>query len=324
MRRPLTPLVPDRRRLLRWAALLSLAAPALHPGPAWAGGAVRLHTGAPEGSPADLWARAFAPFLERHLPHNSVEVVARPEGGPVAMLGDLARAPGAIGTVLAPDILARIAASDRPRALAGFRFLAAVTEEPLVLVAAPGTELAALRESGAVLALPPPGSTAALAAEALLHATAAAAVHFPSGTAARLAAQSGNTAAALVRLPDAIGAIRDNRVAALALATAARSDLLPETPTLTELGIPLTAAARRGFVLPPGATAGFASLITAALRDVVADPEYVAQSRDGGMLPQLRDEAAWTAELGLATPAPQIAGGTPMTGGPARSSRISP
>ena len=161
-----------------------------------AGGTVTLLTATIPDSASDLWVRAFAPFLERHLPRRSVQVRGLPnDGSPgLRVLDAVARGNGGdlvLGHVLTPDLLARARARGATDLLDRVRFLGAVTEEPLVLVAPPGTELSALRtgpgaQSG-TLALPPPDSAAALASAPLERVLEMSALHFPSGAAARQA-----------------------------------------------------------------------------------------------------------------------------------------
>ncbi|UFN46957.1 hypothetical protein LPC08_13040 [Roseomonas sp. OT10] len=278
------------------AALLAPRAPAR------AAPTVTLLVPGPEGGSSDQWLRAFAPFLERHLPRRSVTVLARPGANGLAMLRELAEArPDGrlLGYIQAPEFLTRAVEQGEADLLSRLRFLGAVTEEPLVLVTPPGTELAALRAlpSPGVLGLPPPNSVAALAATAVIGPLNLSALHFPSAAAARQAALSGNVSAALVRLSDAIAALRDGKLSALGLSGEQRSPLLPEAPTLAEQGLPLRSTSRRGFVLPAGIAEDQARPLTEALRQVVEDPEFAAQSQATGLLPSYLDGAAWTAAV---------------------------
>ena len=268
---PATPLltaVPRRRLLLGLAA--GLATPFLaRARPAEPVTEVTLLTGGAEGGPTDLWLRAFAPFLERHLPHRAVSVSNRPEASRAQLLVTIASAPAngrSLGYAVTPDIFAQPGTGRASGLLKRLRLLGAVAEDPLVLVAPPETSLASLQREREpqTLALPPQGSTAALATPALQEHLPLAPLNFPSA-AARQATLSGNVSAALVRLSDAIAALQEGRLAALGLALAERCALLPETPTLSERGIPLVASARRGFVLPAGTPDAVAAPLAAAL-----------------------------------------------------------
>lgn len=302
--------MPTRRTLLaRLGAGLGSAA--LLPGtvpaaraltPAARGGAVALVSGAAEGTAADQWVRAFAPFLERHLPRRPVTVAGRAGLGGLAVLRDLAGESGdgaALGYASTPELPARVLEQGAAALLGRVRFLGAVSEEPLVLVAPPGTELAALRRPGGsgVLALPPPGSAAALAAAFLEGEMNLAPLHFPSGAAARQAAVAGNVSAALVRTGEAAAPLRDGRLMGLGIASAAPCPAFPGVPTLAEQGIRLVASSRRGFILSAAAPESEAQSLAAALRAAVADPEYVAQAEAAGAVPAFLDEAGWTAQV---------------------------
>ena len=259
-----------------------------------------LLVGAEGGSGADLWVRGFAPFLERHIKEVQVRVVNRPGEGGLAALRELAAAP-VDGSVLAyaptPFLVARMVERRATGLLEGLRLLGAVTEEPVALVAAPGTDLATLRAQGSdrPLGLPPPVSAASILAVDLMPFLPMEQLHFPSASAARQAAASGNVAAALVTVPEALVAMREGRLAVLGLAAGARHPQLPDVPTLREEGIPLDGALRRGIAVPAGIAPRPAAHIARALRAAAADPEFLAQAEWRAVLPRFRDEAEWKA-----------------------------
>ncbi|MFL5332359.1 MAG: hypothetical protein ACJ8H8_04090 [Geminicoccaceae bacterium] len=102
---------------------------------------VTLLVGAAAGSAADIWARSFAPFLERHWPHASIAVVNRPGERGLAAARAVAAAPAdgrLLGAVATPLLLARAIEAHAEAMLDGLDFLAAVAEEPLVLVGQAG------------------------------------------------------------------------------------------------------------------------------------------------------------------------------------------
>ena len=93
------PVTSPRRRLLL-GLTAGLAAPFLarvHPAGAMEN--VTLVTGGAEGGPADLWLRAFAPFLERHLPHHAVSVANRPDATRAQLLAGIAAAPTIVAAI---------------------------------------------------------------------------------------------------------------------------------------------------------------------------------------------------------------------------------
>ncbi|MBI0536400.1 hypothetical protein D9599_12520 [Roseomonas sp. KE2513] len=295
-----------RRSILGGAALLAVpgAARAQLPTPYVAPGgrsrSMTLLVGAEGGSGADLWVRGFAPFLERHIKEVQVSVVNRPGEGGLAALRELTGSP-TNGSVLAyaptPFLVARMVERRATGILDKLRLMGAVTEEPVALVAAPGTELSTLRSPGSnrPLGLPPPVSAGSIMAVELAQFLPMEQLHFPSASAARQAAASGNVAAALVNVPDAVVAAREGRLAVLAIAAAARHPQLPDVPTLREEGIALDAALRRGIAVPAGIEERPAAHIARALRAAAADPEFLAQAEWRAVLPRFRDEAEWGA-----------------------------
>ncbi|MFC7476966.1 tripartite tricarboxylate transporter substrate-binding protein [Dankookia sp. GCM10030260] len=290
---------PGRRRLGALAGL-ALAAPALSRPARAASAPVTLLVGAAPGSTADAWARGFAPFLERHLPRTAIAVLNRPGERGLAAARAVAGAPPdgrLLAAVAVPQLLARSIELRAEPLLTRLDFMAAVTEEPLVLVGLAGTtdDLDALRGLGpqAVLGTPPHGSAAQLAAVALGQGLPLDLLAFASAPAARQAVLAGNAACALLPLPEAIAALRDGRLSGLALARTRRSDLLPEVPTFAEQGIPLQSAAYRGFAVPAGTGQAALAPLLAALEAVVVDPEFVDQSQARGSVPRFIGQRAW-------------------------------
>jgi tripartite-type tricarboxylate transporter receptor subunit TctC len=261
---------------------------------------ITLLVGAAGGSGADLWVRGFAPFLERHMKQVQVAVVNRVGEGGLAVMRDLADAP-TDGSVMAyapmPSLLARMVERHATELFNRLRFIGSVTEEPVALVAPPGTELAALRRQsgGRPLALPPPVSAAAILAAELGTELPLEHLHFPSATAARQAAMSGNVEAAMLAISDCVVPVREDKLSVLAIAARARHPQLPETPTLRETGLAIEAGLRRGIAVPAGISPEAASRISRALAAAAADPEFLAQAEARFILPVFRDETAWRA-----------------------------
>lgn len=282
-----------------------LAAPLLlWPGAAAAQAAVTLIAGTPPGSAADLWIRGFAVFLERHWPRTAIQVVSRPgEGGLVAARAVAAAAPDGrlIAAVATPVLLARAVERGEEAVLAGLHFVAAVTEEPLLLLGHPGTagEFAALRAigAGAILGAPPAGSAAQLVGRGVARLLGLDLLAFANAAAARGAVVAGTIPCAMLAAPEAMPALRDDRLVVLGVAQARRSPLFPDVPTLSELGLPVSLVARRGFAVaagtPPETTAKLARTLAAA----AADPELAAQASDAGYVPVFHGPPVWDAAL---------------------------
>lgn len=290
-----------RRRALLALPVAALAAPAL----AARAHGVELLVGAAPGSAADLWARGVAPFIERHLPRLSVAVRNQPGRGGLAAVEQLsAAAPGTktLGVLTTPLLLVRAIEAGAPTPLAQAAPLAALVEEPVVLVTAPGgpEDMAALRALAdrATIGTPPPGTAAHLASLRLDGRLDLPVLAFPSPGAARQAAQAGHVTAAVLGLPEAIGALRDGKLVGLGLAAARRSALLPDLPTLREGGVDLVATAQRGFATPASAGEEWRAIAAGAMAAVAADPDFIARCEGVGQTPRLQTAEGWSRLLG--------------------------
>ena len=261
---------------------------------------VELLVGAPARSPADLWARSVAPFLERHWTRVAVGVRNLPGRGGLDALAMLAASTPdrkLIGVITAPLLLCRAIEAGETSPILRIMPLAAVLEESMVLVGPPdgASDLAALRAgtAGRPLGTPPPGSAGHVAALRLDSRLDMAVLAFPSAVAARQAALSGHVPAAMLSMPDAILALREGRLVGLGVAAARRSALVPDMPTLREQGIDLVASAQRGFALPPGAPDAVRDALLLGLEAMAKDPDFIAAAAVGGQTARFLGQATW-------------------------------
>jgi tripartite-type tricarboxylate transporter receptor subunit TctC len=254
---------------------------------------------APAGSAADRWARGLVPFLERAWRGQRLALRNLPGRGGLDGLAALAAAgeQRLIGMLTTPVLLARAVERDEASPLGRVRPLAALVEEPVVLVTAPGgpADLDALRSAalGAPLAAPPPGTGAHVTAMRLADRTGLPLLAFPSAAAARQAALAGHAPAAVLTLPDVLAQLRDARLVAIGLAAPNRLPLLPELPTLREAGLDLFGATRRGFALAPAADPAWQAWLLAGLETLAADPDLATQCAELGQVPRFMGPAAW-------------------------------
>jgi tripartite-type tricarboxylate transporter receptor subunit TctC len=290
-----------KRRLLLGAAL---ALPALRaPTPAWAARKLELIVGARPGTAVDTAARAFAPFLERHLPQLRLRVVSVPGEAGAAALRTLAGAgEGVLGWVATPTLIARQV--ERPGLrplLAGLRLVGAVQKEPVAFVAAPGTPPDALRAiladdpRAAPIATPTAGSPAHLAVLRLqkLAGRALNILTFPTAAAARMAALAGNVGVAALGLTDCIAQLRAGQLTGIATASRRREPAWADLPPLAESGPSLSAVIWRGLAVPPGASEELVAALAQALGKVVADPEFRDHATTMGFAAGYLDGPAW-------------------------------
>ena len=84
---------------------------------------------------------------------------------------------------------------------------------------------------------------------------------------------AGNVQVMLDQIPSAIGQIQGGRVRALAVTGARRSALLPDVPTLAEIGLPEAQATSWGAVMAPSGTpVPIVLRVNAAIREALAQP----------------------------------------------------
>ena len=148
-----------------------------------------------------------------------------------------------------------------------------------------------------LLGTPPGGSAPQLVGAALAAHLGLTPFAFANAAAVRQAVLAGHIQLAMLAAPDAMALLREGRIAALAVAAERRSPLLPETPTLSEVGLRLAARASRGFALPGGTPLAAVNALAQALRAVVLDPEFVAQADAFGYRPDFQGPEAWMGQV---------------------------
>jgi tripartite-type tricarboxylate transporter receptor subunit TctC len=278
------------------------------------GDGLTLMVGAAAGSPEDHAARAFAPFLARHMPRTAIRVANRPDNDGLAACHAMLDAPPDGLTLLwgvTPTLLAQCLAGDEAALLDRIGFLAAVRREPVAFVSPAQSTLATARDllraadsRGAALPLatPFPGSPAHLAALQLqaIGQTPLAIVAFPSAIAARQAVRAGTACAAALALSDAIDDLRDGRLVGLGITASSRVDAFPDIAPLEDAGLGLSMAVLRGLAGRSDLAAPAAQRLLDALRGIAADPEFRAEADANGFQVAWVDSAAWAAAAGAA------------------------
>ena len=287
----------SRRGLLIGGALL--ATPRL----ARAERTVRLMVGARQGTAADREARAFVPYLARHLP-GAIEIHNMPGDAGMRSLRSVADAVqdgSVLGWISTPSLSARLVDREAGEVVSRLKLIGAVQKEPIVFVSAPAAQLGSAQDliarsaedaDAVPLGTPPPGSPPHLAA-LRLQAVAGSRLNivaFPSAEAARQAALAGNVAAAALGLATAIADLSEEKLVGLGVAAKNRAEALPDLPTLRDSGLELSAFMRRGLVGPAGIGAAD---IEAALRAVVADDAFRDAAVARGFVATWIDGAQW-------------------------------
>jgi tripartite-type tricarboxylate transporter receptor subunit TctC len=269
--------------------------------------ALTLLVGAKPGSPTDEQARAFVPFLTRHLPFTELNVRNVPGGAGLAAAQALAEAPAdgrTLGWAATPTLPARSVDRGAADLMQRILLLGAVQKEPIAIVSPAATPLGSVQDIVARAAddadavpfgTPPAGSPPHLAALRLqaLAGSRLNIVAFPSAAAARQAAIAGNVAAAALGLSSAIADLREGRLVGLGIAASIRTEAFPDMPPLRDVGLNLSAFIRRGLAAPAGLPADIARKLRQAMQAVVTDPEFRDQADASGFVATWIGGATW-------------------------------
>jgi tripartite-type tricarboxylate transporter receptor subunit TctC len=296
------------RRLLLGGAALPLFAIVRRRAAASASGNLALLVGAAAGSPEDHAARAFAPFLARHLPGTAIAIANLPGGDGLAACHALLDAPPNGLTVLwgvTPTLPAQCLAGDEGALLDRIAFLAAVRREPVAFVSPALSKLATTRDllraadargSALPLATPQAGSPPHLAVLQLqaLSQTPLAVVAFPSAFAARQAVRAGTACAAALALSDTIDDLRDGRLVGLGITASSRADVFPDIAPMADAGLGLSMAILRGLATRTDLSEAMARRLLDALGGVAADPEFRAEADANGFQVAWIEGTAWS------------------------------
>ncbi len=97
--------------------------------------------------------------------------------------------------------------------------------------------------------------------------------------------------------PTYITLIKEGKVRPLAVAGDKRSALLPDVPTLKEIGINFTAAPWYGMQGPKGVPQNILAAFSKAIGEVLSDPAYKERLDKGGLTPRTTTPAEFAALL---------------------------
>jgi tripartite-type tricarboxylate transporter receptor subunit TctC len=130
------------------------------------------------------------------------------------------------------------------------------------------------------------GSAQRMEMEIFMRAAGINLVHIPykgGAGAATTALVSGEVSVAVVSLAAVLPHIKSGRIKALGVISPKRFALLPDTPTMTEVGFPaIRNGSWQGVYLPAGTPRPIVMKIFAAATRVVADPEVVRRLNEAG------------------------------------------
>ncbi|MGS1110279.1 Bug family tripartite tricarboxylate transporter substrate binding protein [Achromobacter anxifer] len=134
---------------------------------------------------------------------------------------------------------------------------------------------AATQQQGLTYATAGTGSIPHLAGEQFAHQTGIALRHIPykGSSEAATALVGGQVQMSFDNLPPVYAQVKAGRLRAVAIASQARNPELPDVPTLTELGVPLSASSWWGVMAPAGTPQDVIALLNRQINAVLADPE---------------------------------------------------
>jgi len=286
-----------RRGLLGAAALLPLARPALA---AFPDQPVRIVVPWNPGGLADILMRAVAPGMARPLGQRVVienragangavgtQLVARaPADGHTLILGNAET--HAVNPLIYPKL--------SYNAVSEFAPVTVFAKGPFVLITRPNLGVDTLeaflalarREAGKLTyASWGIGSTSHLAMEALIRQAGITMLHVPfTGAApATTALVAGQVDVMFLNAGPAEAAARDGKPKILGVGATSRIPLLPQTPTLAELGMPIEAANWFGLLAPAGLPEEVARRLAAVTAEALAAPQVQEVFRVQAALP---------------------------------------
>jgi tripartite-type tricarboxylate transporter receptor subunit TctC len=260
---------------------------------------VRIVVPWPPAGNVDITARTVAPALGEAL---GQQVIVENKAGAGGRIGTeaVAKSPadgytlllGSSGTISAGPAVWKSLSFDP---LKDFVAIGPIQSVPIVLTVAPKTPAASYAEYVALakarggqlsIASAGNGSSNHLAIELLMRQANLKLLHVPyKGSGPALTDLIGSQVESMMdQLTASIGHIREGRIRVLAISSAKRSPLLPEVPTLDELGVKgYEAATFTGIFAPAGTPAPIVEKLAAALRKAMANESVRERYRAMGV-----------------------------------------
>jgi tripartite-type tricarboxylate transporter receptor subunit TctC len=158
--------------------------------------------------------------------------------------------------------------------------------------------VAAARKAPGNLNSPGSGTSIHLAAELFEKAAGIELTHVPykGSNPALLDAVAGNIDLLVSSVPSAMGQLKGGKLRALAVTSAKRSSLLPDVPTVAELGYKgFDVSTWYGLLVPAGTPARYVTTLNAEVNKLLADPEVRAAIKAQGAEPEAMTMASFAA-----------------------------
>ena len=287
--------MPIRRSILAAAAVLLVAAPGAHA--AWPERPIRIVVTFASGGASDIVARVISEPLAKAL-GQAVIVDNKPGAGGTIGGADVVRA--------APDGYTLMLSNSTPTSIGPFTVpkqpydpvlqfthVAMLGVAPVLLMANPKTGPASLQDLPKAAATPGytfgsggPGSIGHIVGEMTKGAMKIQMTHVPYRGGAPMTTDliAGQIPVGIDVITAFVSMVKAGQIRALAVTTRVRSPLLPDVPTVVELGLPqLVAENYFGVSGPAGLPKDVTDRLGKALADIVADPAIVKRFEELGV-----------------------------------------
>jgi tripartite-type tricarboxylate transporter receptor subunit TctC len=298
---------PGRRQALAGVAAASAAfftGAARAQSPAWPLRPVRVVVNFPAGGPLDILSRQLAGQLSTRLGQPFAVENVTGAAGEIGAAAVARAQPDGYTLLMSIDAPFTIARAMRPQISVGiddFNWVAMLGTSGLTVAAHPSAGVKTLAELIAKgrdrplnFSTAGPGSPGHLAAAVLADAAGVKAtpIHYRGNAPAVTALVAGEVEAAIISTPGLLPHIRAGKLQALATAAGQRSPLLPDLPTVGELGYAALAQESLYVVgLPPRTPEAVSQRLYAALAESLADPALRERMTSLDLTPGIRDGA---------------------------------
>ena len=304
--------MPSRRRLITTTAALALAlatAPALA---AWPDKPIRIVVAFAAGGASDIVARAISEPLAKALGQPVIVDNKPGAGGTLGGLEVVRAAPDGYTLMLSNSTPTSIGPFTVPKQpydpVKQFTHVAMLGVAPVLFMSNPKSGPASLKDlpkavadakaAGYTFGSGGPGSIGHIVGEMAKAAMKIEMTHIPYKGGAPMTTDliSGQIPVGIDVITAFVPMVKAGQIRALAVTTKNRSPLLPDVPSVVELGLPqLQAENYFGVSAPAGLPKEVADKLTAALATVMADPAIGKRFEELGITPTRMDSADFTA-----------------------------